>query len=124
MRFNGLWWFVPMEALPLILVGGALLVILRIIRPERLLLLAVGLALLPILPPLIEAVFDVLPWWMVLGIVAAVALSFVRSVTALFIGTRAADHMMGSLAASAVIGTLRLAFALPVTFVRLLARRH
>src|SRR5438046_923963 len=113
MRFNALWWFVPMEALPLILVGGALLVIIGRLRPGRLLVIVGGFAMLPLVAPVIEGVLDILPWWVVLGVVLVVAVSMFRGIAAMFIGERAADEMTGSLAASAVRGTLRLAFTLP-----------
>lgn len=122
MSLRGLWWFVPEEALPLILSGGAILVILGVIRPGRLLLIVFGLALLPLLGPIVEAVFEILPWWLTIAILLMIAISFIRSVSALFLGDRASDHMVGTLAADAVRGVLRLLFGLPFILFRALAR--
>ena len=118
MRWNALWWFVPDAALPLILIGGAFLVMLGLVRPGRLLLFVLGFALLPMLGPVIEAVFELLPWWVTLLVMAGVAISMMRAAATLLLGPGAADHMVGTLAAGAVGGLLRAIFMIPVLLVR------
>lgn len=118
-RFSVLWWFIPVEALPLIVAAGGLLVMFRVITARRLLLFVAAFALLPVvIEPIIQIAFEVLPWWCLLVAVVIIATSAFRGIAALFIGERAADEMMGSLAASAVRATLRAAFVLPVQIVR------
>jgi hypothetical protein len=102
MRFRSLWWFVPDEALPLILIGGAILVILGVLRPNRVIAIVLGLAFLPLLGPIVDGLFVVLPWWIIVPVLVIIAISMFRGIAALFIGNEAADHMVGTLAAAVV----------------------
>lgn len=118
MRLNALLWLLQYEAIPLVLIVGALLVILRVIRPGTLLLTVLGLALTPLLGPIFDLAFGLMPWWMVLLVLAAISMSFLRGMAALLIGPRAADHMVGTLAAGFVSGVLRGLFMLPIIVLR------
>jgi hypothetical protein len=89
----------PNEALPLVIAGVGMLVMLHVMRP----LVAVGflftLIVLPALvAPVIEALMSILPLWMVLFIAAAVILGMCRSALASLIGEGATDHVVGHLA--------------------------
>jgi len=100
--------FLPDSALPLALVVGAFLVILGLTSARRVLGLVIGLALLPLLFPLFDRVFELLPWWVNVLVVLAIGLLLFRAISSLLIGQRAADHMTGNLAADVVRGVLRL----------------
>lgn len=104
-------WFLPSEALPLVLVGGAILVILGVMSPSKVLGLVLVLVLVPLLiPAVVELAVSVLPWWL-LGLLAfALAVSLIRSLSSLVLGSRAADEMVGNLAASAVRAMLQMVF--------------
>ena len=95
-----LWFFLPDEALPLIIVGVGLALILGFGRGV---LGILGLLLLiPIVAPFVEALLGELPLWVSLLILAIVGLAIFRGLAGLLIGARAADHMMGILAADVV----------------------
>ena len=100
MRSGALWALLPDEALPLIIMGAGLMIILGFRRAG---LSVLGAALLlPVLSPFIEALFGELPPWVSLVILAFIGLAILRGLAALLIGQRAADHMTGSLAADVV----------------------
>jgi hypothetical protein len=97
-----LWFFLPDEALPLIVVGLGIALILGILT-GRTMLGILGLVLLfPILSPFVESAMGSLPPWIALLILVIVGLSILRGLAALFIGQRAADTMTGNLAADVV----------------------
>ncbi len=122
-RFSVLGWFMPIEALPLVLVGGGLLVIFRVVRPTRLLVFVFGFAMLPVLvEPALRIAFDIMPLWLIVSVFLVLAMSLFKGIAALFIGERASDEMMGSLAASAVRGTLRSALRCPLVIIRAITR--
>ena len=103
MRTNIIWWLLPDELLPVVVVGVALLVIVRAIRLSTGLGILFSLFVLPmLLAPLIEAVMSALPLWLVLLICAALGLSLLRGLVALLLGQRATDHLVGNLATDCV----------------------
>lgn len=100
MRSGMLWALLPDEALPLIVLGAGLAFILGF-RQAALGLLTLVM-LLPVFAPFIEACFAELPPWVALVIIAFVGLAMLRGMVALLIGQRAADTMVGSLAADVI----------------------
>jgi len=107
MRSGVLWALLPDEALPLVVVAAGLMMILGF-RQAALSILGMVL-LFPILAPFVEALFGELPPWVSLVILAFIGLAILRGLAALLIGQRAADTMVGSLAADVVrivVGTL------------------
>lgn len=101
-RSTLLWFLLPDEALPLVLIGGALLVIFGVMRARTVLGLVLLLAFLPVLAPVIEAVLSALPGWVSLVILAVVGISFLQAVATFVLGRGAAEHMAGTLAADLV----------------------
>jgi uncharacterized membrane protein YozB (DUF420 family) len=91
---------VPDSALPLVLVAAAFLLILGFRRTAGG-LFAVAL-LLPVLGPFVEALIDALPPWVTLLIGVIVVLMLLQLLASVFIGRRAAAHMVGILAADVV----------------------
>jgi hypothetical protein len=75
------------------------------------------LLLFPLLAPVIEAMVEELPPWLSLLLLAFIGLSMLQGLAALLLGPRAADTMVGSLAADLVrfvVGML----VLPLRLVR------
>ncbi len=106
-----LWWFLPEEAFPIIVVGIGLLVMVGVIRLRTAILVIFALLLLPpLIGPLVEALFAGLSPWVGLLALALFGLVILRSIVALFIGRAAADTMVGTLAADMVRLAFRLAF--------------
>jgi len=100
MRSGILWALLPDEALPLVIMIAGLMMILGF-RQVAFSILGVVL-LFPILAPFVEALLGELPPWVSLVILAFVGLAILRGLAALLIGQRAADTMVGSLAADVV----------------------
>lgn len=100
MRSGALWALLPDEALPLVIMVAGLLMILGF-RRTGLGMLGTAL-LLPVIAPFVEALFGELPPWVSLAILAFFGLAILRGMAALVIGQRAADTMVGSLAADVV----------------------
>jgi len=100
MRSGVFWALLPDEALPLVIMVAGLLMILGF-RRAGLSILGAAL-LLPMLAPFVEALFGELPPWVSLVILAFIGLAILRGLAALLIGQRAADTMVGSLAADVV----------------------
>jgi hypothetical protein len=93
-----LWWFVPDEAFPLILIVGALCVIVRFVRPARVVGWLLPFLLLPLLVHVLDVAFEMLPGWMVAAIIAAVLISIARGLIALVVGERAAEGLWTGIA--------------------------
>jgi cellulose synthase/poly-beta-1,6-N-acetylglucosamine synthase-like glycosyltransferase len=105
-----LWSLVPDSALPLVIVGVALALIVGVIK-RRAAFSIIGFFVLSILlSPLFEVIFSMLPWWLTLLIGVGFAVAIARALMALVLGRRATDHMVGILAADAVRGLFRAVF--------------
>lgn len=121
-RTSGLWLLLPQEALPLLLIGGAFLVMFRIASLRAVLSAVVFFALLPIFSPIIEALFGALPAWVSLLFLVGMGFWCFQAIATTVIGRGAAEHMVGSLAADIVRFLVKAAF-LPVRLVwRLISR--
>lgn len=103
MRTNIIWWLLPDELLPLVVVGVGLLVIVRVIRLSTGIGILFTLLMLPmLLAPIVEAVIAELPLWLVLLILGALVLLLLRGIFALLLGNGATDHLVGNLATDCV----------------------
>lgn len=103
MHWGTLWMLMPDEALPLVIAGVGLALMLGLVSGRAALGIVLGLVVLPpLLAPLVEAVMGGLPPWVSLVILAFFGLAIIRGLAALLIGSRAADTMVGSLAADLV----------------------
>lgn len=96
-------WIIPDWAWPLVIVGlaGGLMVGLLTLR-TLVGVLVTALVLPMVLSPFIEAAFGAVPPWVSLLALAVVGLILLRGIAGLVLGRQAADHMVGSLAASLV----------------------
>jgi len=119
---SALWWLLPDEAMPLVIVGIGLAMILGLIAGRAAMGLLAILLITPLFAPFIEAAIASLPPWLALLILASIVLAFLRGVASLFLGRAAAAHMTGSLAADLVRFTV-LACFLPLRIVAWLVRR-
>lgn len=118
-----IWALLPDEFLVLVIAGIGLALMLRIISGRAAAGLLGGLVLMLLAAPFIEAMTAALPAWLLVLLTVAFALSLLRGLSNLLIGTHATNHMVGALAAQVVVGTLRLVF-LPVTLLwRAVVRR-
>ncbi len=119
MRTTLLWGLIPDEAIPLLIVGGALL---SIFVGRRVLGFVIPLLLSLLLAPFLEALVASLPWWLTLLMLLALGLALVRGALALFLGERATGHLVGSLATDVVRWGLRMLVVVPVFLGRGLLR--
>lgn len=99
---SALWSLLPNSALPLVIIGLGLAVVIGLIKPRRAVSI-VGFFLLSILlAPFFSALFDALPWWVCLLVTVFFVLSICRAVIRLMIGGRASDHVVGALTADVI----------------------
>jgi hypothetical protein len=105
-----LLYLLPPELLifAIVLIGFG--VMLRYIRPSAALVLILGLGLMAAAAPLLDALCDMLPWWVQLLLLVWTLCSLLRWAAGLFLGEEAATHMTGALAADVVRGLFRLLF--------------
>lgn len=97
-----IWMLVPDEALALLIAGVGLALMLGLLSGRTALGLLGLLLFLPLLAPFLEALLGELPPWVSLVILAFFALALIRGLAALLLGSRAADTMVGNLAADLV----------------------
>ena len=112
----------PEEALPLIGVVLLLAVVVGLVRPRWLLGFVVFVALLPLIGLLVAQLIDALPWWLVTIVIGGIAMSMIRAALSVVLGTSAADHVVGALAADAIKAVLTM-FVAPFRILRWFARR-
>jgi hypothetical protein len=99
---NLLLALIPDEALILVIVAIGFGLMLGIIRGKAAASMIGGLLLFIVLGPFVEALLEVLPWWLTLVLLGVVLLSLLRAFSSLLLGSRASDHMVGILAADVV----------------------
>ena len=101
---------IPEEAFPLLAVLALVAVIAGLARPRLLLGIVAFMVLLPVIGELFGVFLDAMPWWLVALILGGFVMMVVRAALGLLLGTRAADHMVGALAADAFKFAFRAAF--------------
>ncbi len=102
---------VPEELLVHVLVLAGILTILGLKRlASGLILFVISMAFLPVFEPFIEAIVAMLPDWALILVLVVVGLALLRVVAGLFLGQRASDQMVGTLAADVVRFLLLLPF--------------
>jgi hypothetical protein len=119
---NILWWLLPDEAMILVIAGIGLGLILGLIKGRPAMGILGGIVLSLILAPFVESLFGSLPSWISILILAAVGMAIFRGIASLFLGERAAGHMVGVLAADVVRFFFRLLF-FPFWILRWVFRR-
>lgn len=118
-----LWMLLPDEFMPLLIAGIGLAVILRLMRVQAAMAIIGGLLLSFILNPFIDAFFDYLPAWISVLVLLCIGMAILRGLISLLIGQRAAEHMVGSLAAELVKGIFSL-LLLPFKIIWMLLRHR
>jgi hypothetical protein len=107
---RNLWLFLPDEALPLLIIGAALALIVGIFRPRAALGLIVSVLLLLILAPFVQLLIAALPGWLLLVLLVWTGLLIFHAVIEFFIGERAAAETVGALTADVIRFGFRLLF--------------
>lgn len=105
-----LWMLLPDGALPLVFVGVGLALMVGLVSRSAAFSILGLLVLFALLGPIVEGVMGEMPPWIGLIIFAVIALALLRGAASLVLGGRAADHMVGILAADCVRLALRLLF--------------
>jgi hypothetical protein len=103
---------VPDEALPLLIAAVGLAMVCGLLRGRAALVLLAMLLLAPVLGVLVESLLAQCPPWVTWLVLAGVGLSLLKGLAVLLLGSRAADTMLGSLAADLVRFVVRLALPL------------
>ena len=114
--------FMPPELVVFMIVGAGLAMIVGA-RSLAASLLGVAMAII-FLPVLLAPLFDVLPGWLVVGLLFLFGLALLRALFEITIGKNSTDHMVGILAASAVWWALRAPFRFIGWVVRAAFRRN
>jgi len=124
---NLIWAFLPDEALVLVIVAIGFGLMVGIIRVRTAASLLGGLFLITLLGPFVEMLFESLPSWLTLMVLALICLSLLRAFLGLVLGRRASDHVVGILAADVVrfcfVSVLEILF-LPFRMIGRLIRRE
>jgi hypothetical protein len=122
-----LWMFLPDEFVIVIIAGVALAMIVGLIRGRAAAGIIGGLVLMLLTQPLIDALIDALPGWILLLLLVGLVWWIFRAVAGMLLGREAAGHMIGTLAADGVRFLLRAIFwvlALPFRLIGLVLRRE
>ena len=114
--------FMPPELVVFMIIGAGLAMIVGA-RSLAASLLGVAMAII-FLPVLLAPLFDVLPGWLLVGLLVFFALGLLRALFEMTLGKHSTDHMVGILAADAVRATLLAPFRLVGWVLRALLRRR
>ena len=107
---NWFWTLLPDEALPLVIAGAGLALLIGIIT-RKVAFHFIGMILLSLLlAPFIESFMSEIPLPITLLIMVLLGLSLLRGIASIFLGKEAASHLVGSLAADAVRLVLKALF--------------
>ncbi len=121
-----LWFFLPDEALVLVIVLIGLGLMVGLLRGRAAGRLLGGIVLLLLLTPFIEMIVAELPWWIILLLLVAIGWAMLRAFVGFVLGAGAADEMIGTLAADVVRAAFRWGFfllTLPFRFLGWMLRR-
>jgi len=115
-----LWLLMPDSALPLVIVGVALLLIVGVLSRGRAVSMIGALMAYFIFVLFSGVILAMFPWWVSPLLLVGFVMSIVRA-AGLLLGDRASDHMVGILAADVVRGLFK-AFLFPFRLLAKLAR--
>lgn len=105
-----LLFLLPPEWTILAIVAIGFAVMFGMIRPRAACGWILAVCLFAAAGPILDALYDLLPGWLLLLLALGTAVSLFRWVASLVIGDDAAGHMLGTLAADVVRGCFRLLF--------------
>lgn len=103
-----LWMLLQDGVLPLVIVGIGLALMVGLLNRSAAFGLLGMFLLFALLGPIVEGVMGGMPPWVGLFVFAVVILVLLKSIASLVLGRRAADHMVGILAADLVRLAVRL----------------
>ncbi len=109
---NLIFAFVPNSALPLIIAGAGLLIILGLVKPRTAFGFIGSFVLSIIAAPFVESLFAQLPFWLTALVLLGMAFWAVRTVLEFVLGTHAAGHVIGT----AFVGSVSLLFRMLRSF--------
>ncbi|MGB7720287.1 MAG: hypothetical protein WBL65_10335 [Bryobacteraceae bacterium] len=118
--------FLPDEAMVLVIAVIGLGLMVGILRLRSAGQILAGLVLMLLLSPFIESFISSLPSWVNLLLLLGIGWALVRAMFRFILGPRAADHMIGILAADVIRGLFRavwFALTLPFRFIGWMLRR-
>lgn len=107
---NLFWWFLPDEALVLVIVVAGLGLITGLIPRGIAFGLVGAVVLFALLSPFVPVLLEALPLWLVVLLLLFLGLAFCRAVLNALIGPRAAAHTVGILVADVIRFFFRLLF--------------
>jgi len=110
------------EVLTLLIILFGVGMMVGLIRRGPVFALLKGLLALLLISPLLAMLHNVLPTWIFLLVLGSLLAPLLQAFAAMFIGWRAADSMMGALAAEVVRFFFRILF-LPLGVLRTIRRR-
>jgi hypothetical protein len=119
-----LWMLLPDGVLPLVIVGIGLALMVGLLNRSAAFGLLGMFLLFALLGPIVEGVMGGMPPWVGFFVFAVVILVLLKSIASLVLGRRAADHMVGILAADLVrlaVRILLLPFRAVAGLVRLIS---
>jgi hypothetical protein len=99
-----LWLLLPGSAIPLLIAGVGLLLMVGVLSRGKAIGIIKGLLVYLLLTPFIGVFLAMFPWWVSPLLLVVFVMSVLRAASALFLGERASDHMVGILAACVVMG--------------------
>lgn len=118
--------FLPDQAMVLVIAAIGLALMIGVLRLRSAGQILTGLILTLLLSPFIESFISLMPTWINLLLLLGIGWELVRALFDFVLGPRAADHMIGILAADVIRGLFRtvwLALTLPFRFLGWVLRR-
>ena len=92
------WWFLPEGAEVLVIAGVALLLIVGVFSRKKAFGILGVLLLILLAEPFVVALLNVMPWWLLIPLMAVVVLSLLRTI----LGKRIFDEVIGHLLARVI----------------------
>ncbi len=102
-----LWLLLPDSAIPLLIVGVALLLIVGVLSRGRAISIIGTLLAYLVFAPFAGVLLEMFPWWVSPLLLVVFVMSVLRAASGLLLGERATGHMVGILAADVVRGIFK-----------------
>jgi hypothetical protein len=102
-----LWLLLPDSAIPVLIVGVALLLIVGVLSRGRAIGIIGALLAYLIFAPFVGLLLAMFPWWVSPLLLVVFVMSVLRAASDLLLGERASGHMVGILAAGVVRGIFK-----------------
>ncbi len=117
------WLLLPDSAIPLLIVGVALLLIIGVLARRRAISIIGTLLAYLVFAPFAGVLLEKFPWWVSPLLLVVFVMCVLRAASSLLLGERASDHMAGILAAGAVMAIFK-TLLLPFRFFARLAKPY